>query len=173
MIKRTKRAIKYGIAIGLLITIVGFLLPQDIHNPVVGAKRGDWNEKSFWYYPWGRSVVHKGVDIFAKKGTPVKAAVYGIVVAKGNNHIAGNYVVVLGLKWRYHYYAHLNTADVRRFEIVTGDDIIGTVGDTGNAQGKQPHLHYTIYTLFPYPWNYSSCPHGGRKMFFIDPTPYL
>jgi peptidoglycan LD-endopeptidase LytH len=171
--KRIKRAFNYILLIALLVTIIGFLLPQTIHNPVVGAKPGDWNVKSFWYYPWGRSVVHKGVDIFAKKGTPVKAAVYGIVVAKGNNKIAGNYVVVMGPKWRYHYYAHLNSINVRRFEIVTGDDVIGTVGDTGNAQGKQPHLHYTIYTLFPYPWNYSTGPHGGRKMFFIDPTPYL
>ena len=39
--------------------------------PVKGATINDWNSESFWHYPWGKSVVHHGIDIFAKKGTSV------------------------------------------------------------------------------------------------------
>ncbi|MGZ4954639.1 MAG: hypothetical protein ACXV8Q_05960 [Methylobacter sp.] len=47
---------------------VGFLIPVSHQIPVAGATATDWNPASFWYYPWGRSGTHKGIDIFAKAG---------------------------------------------------------------------------------------------------------
>jgi len=92
----------------LLIVAAGWLLPEGHAIPVVGASFTDWNPRSFWHSPWGRSGVHKGIDIFAKEGRPVVAASPGLVVYTGYNDIGGNVVLVLGAKWRFYYYAHLH-----------------------------------------------------------------
>ena len=92
----------------LSIITLGFFLPQSIQMPVVGATAMDYHPDSFWYYPWGRSVTHKGVDIFADKGTAVHSSVKGIVLFAGELPVGGNVVMVLGPKWRMHYFAHLD-----------------------------------------------------------------
>ena len=48
-------------------------------------------------------------------------------------------------------------------------DKVGTLGDTGNAKGKQPHVHYSILSLIPLPWKATSEPQGWKKMFFLNP----
>ncbi len=45
--------------------------------PVAGATISSYNQNSFWAYPWGKSVTHKGVDIFAKEGTAVLSSTGG------------------------------------------------------------------------------------------------
>lgn len=52
-------------------------------------------------------------------------------------------------------------------------EVIGTVGDSGNAKGKPAHLHYSILRLIPTPWTIDSTTQGYKKAFFIDPGPYL
>lgn len=81
-----------------LLVLAGLLLPQHVIIPVEGAGSNDWNPDTFWYYPWGESVTHKGVDIFAEKGREVLAATNGIVVYEGPWGIGGNTVMVLGGK---------------------------------------------------------------------------
>ena len=76
--------------------------------PVKGATKSDYNSKSFWFYPWGESVTHKGVDIFAKKETEINSSTSGLVLYSGKISMGGMFVLVLGPKWRLHYYAHLN-----------------------------------------------------------------
>ena len=48
--------------------------------PVEGATAKNYAQNSFWFYPWGKSVTHKGVDIFGRKGRAVHPATAGIVV---------------------------------------------------------------------------------------------
>lgn len=79
----------------LAILIAGFLIPQNLKMPVQGASTNDFNHQSFWYYPWGSSIVHKGVDIFARKGTSIHAATVGLVLYTGGAGKGGNAVVVL------------------------------------------------------------------------------
>ncbi|WP_235189736.1 M23 family metallopeptidase [Methylotenera sp. L2L1] len=67
----------------------------------------DWNQHSFWHYPWGKSGVHKGIDIFAKHGTPVLSSIGGLVIFTGNIDMGGKVVAVLSPQWQVHYYAHL------------------------------------------------------------------
>ena len=55
----------------LVILLVGFLIPEKFSMPVSGAGKNSYNQQSFWAYPWGTSVTHKGVDIFSKEGTDV------------------------------------------------------------------------------------------------------
>ena len=157
----------------LFIILIGFILPQQMIIPVKGADEKSWNHNSFWYYPWGKSVVHKGIDIFAHEGTPVLASIYGIVVYNGYNEMGGNTLVILGPRWKLHYYAHLYTTYVGIGSFVSTGEMIAEVGQTGNAMGKSPHLHYSIATLFPYFWRADSTHQGWRKMWYLNPQEYI
>ena len=149
------------------------LLPQKFSMPVKGAGKADYNPKSFWYYPWGKSVTHKGVDIFAKEGTPVTASTAGFVLYSGQIGMGGNVVLILGSKWRLHYYAHLQKNIISNFSWASRSELIGTVGSSGNAIGKPPHLHYSIITLIPYFWRIDKDRQGWKKMFYLNPIDYL
>jgi peptidoglycan LD-endopeptidase LytH len=67
----------------LFIIFIGLLFPQRFVNPVLGADNKSYNSKSFWFYPWGKSGTHKGVDIFAKEGTIIQSSTTGIVLFTG------------------------------------------------------------------------------------------
>ena len=157
----------------ILILFLGFVMPQDPVIPVERATSADWNTDSFWHYPWGRSVTHKGVDIFAEEGTNVLASTQGIVVYEGRMGRGGNVVLILGPKWRFHYYAHLSEIEVRKWERVGASQVIGKVGRTGNAANTPAHLHYSIMTPIPYLWRIDDDVHGWKKMFYLNPIVYF
>jgi murein DD-endopeptidase MepM/ murein hydrolase activator NlpD len=168
--KLSRKKFAFIIGISFLVTIVvGLLLPESLVIPVKGATRADWNSKSFWFHPWGKSGVHKGIDIFAEEGTPVLAACPGIVLYTGSNPVGGNFVSIMGPKWRVHYYAHLKTVNTRGWTFVRQGELIGTVGATGNAAGKPPHLHYSIITQVPYVWRFKFEKYGFDRMFYLNP----
>ncbi|MBP6495241.1 MAG: M23 family metallopeptidase [Psychrobacter sp.] len=102
----------------------------------------------------GRS--HEGIDIFAERGTPIQVTTQGIVSKVGENTLGGRVVVVIGPGGAGHYYAHLEDyADLSPNDWVNAGDTIGYVGDSGNAKGTPPHVHYGIYingsAVNPYP----------------------
>ena len=89
---------------------------------------------------------HEGVDIFARRGTPVVSTTRGLVWRIGTNNLGGNVVWVLGPGGQLHYYAHLDrVAAIRVRQRVDVGDVIGFVGTSGNAAKAPPHLHYGIY----------------------------
>ena len=107
---------------------------------------------------------HNGIDIFAPKGTPLVACVSGKIYKIGRNlGMGGNTVSILkdGLVY---YYAHLNEISnrLKKGDEINSGDFIGTVGDSGNAKGTHPHLHFSIYDV-----------KRGYKNGNIDPWPYL
>jgi murein DD-endopeptidase MepM/ murein hydrolase activator NlpD len=158
---------------GILI-LAGFAMPETKRFPVHGGGTKDFNKGSFWHHPWGVSGVHKGIDIFGRTGTPILSATPGIVVYSGELGRGGNVVIVLGSKWRLHYYAHLETVSASGGGMVSAGTRIGTLGDSGNAKGKPPHLHYTILALLPHVWRYDGAAvQGWKKMFFLDPGVFL
>lgn len=157
----------------MAIITLGLLIPQRLTMPVQGATAKDYHPDSYWYYPWGKSGTHKGVDIFAPQGTEITSATTGWVVYTGNISMGGNIVVVLGPKWRLHYYAHLQDIDTHTFSLVNRKSVLGTVGTSGNAAGKPPHLHYAIATLVPYPWKIDGSPQGWKKMWYLNPIPFF
>lgn len=170
---RRKRFRKW-LSVPLLILIAGFFIPQNMVIPVQGAKLSDWDVGSFWAYPWGSSITHKGIDIFKTKGTDVISSTYGIVVYVHEGGKGGKSVMVLGPKWRFHYYAHLDSFHAFTLKPVQPGTVIGTVGDTGNAKGTPPHLHYAITTPFPYFHLYDAeAIHGWKKMFYLNPDTWL
>lgn len=172
--------IKYKFLLGLFsIVFLGFIIPEDKKIPVSGATKSDWNKDSFWYEPWGTSGVHKGVDIFADKGTPVIASTNMIILYKNtvkkrdNLNKGGNIIIGLGSKWRLHYFAHLDTIEPNLSLFTKAGKKIGAVGDSGNAKGKQPHLHFSILSLIPQPWLIDSSTQAYKKAFYINPIKYI
>lgn len=157
----------------IIIVLAGFVMPQRFRMPVEKAGKQDYHQKSFWYYPWGKSVTHKGVDIFASKGRNIFSSTDGIILYRGELPRGGKVILVLGPKWRLHYYAHLNEIDMERGIFVKSGSRIGSVGDTGNAAGKPPHLHYSIVTAFPYLWRADKSRQGWKKIFYLDPIFYI
>jgi murein DD-endopeptidase MepM/ murein hydrolase activator NlpD len=168
-----RKKIAIGSASCLIVLLSGYMIPQSFHMPVAGATMKSYDQHSFWAYPWGKSVTHKGVDIFAAHGTDVTSSTPGLVVYDGSYGRGGNVVFVLGPKWRLHYYAHLDSIRTHFLAPVHATTRIGTVGTTGNAQGKPPHLHYSIQRLIPAPWRMDKSIQGWEKMFYLDPIPFL
>lgn len=87
---------------------------------------------------------HEGIDIFAPRGTPVIAAEAGLVSRVGDTPRGGKNVWVSGDR-RSFYYAHLDSIAVAAGERVARGEVLGTVGNTGNAVTTSPHLHFGIY----------------------------
>jgi peptidoglycan LD-endopeptidase LytH len=102
--------------------------------------------------------MHQGVDIFAPRGTRVVAAADGLITSVGINGLGGNVVWLFRpMRGESLYYAHLDTQLVKAGSYVRRGDVLGTVGNTGNARGGPTHLHFGIYAR------------GGA----VDPLPYL
>ncbi|MGI8560705.1 MAG: M23 family metallopeptidase [Luteimonas sp.] len=95
----------------------------------------------------GRDRSHAGVDIFASRRTPVLSATRGVVVSIRESGLGGKQVWVLGPARERHYYAHLDgwADELAVGDVVLPGDPLGIVGDSGNARGTPPHLHYGIY----------------------------
>lgn len=89
---------------------------------------------------------HQGVDIFAKRGTPLVAAADGYVHRVTTNNLGGKVIFMRpeGLPISL-YYAHLDSQIIASGTSVKQGEIIGTVGNTGNAANTPPHLHFGIY----------------------------
>ena len=169
---RLRTVMRRGLLAVVVIMMAGLVLPEARGIPVQGADRGDWHPDTFWYFPWGRSGVHKGVDIFASKGTPVLASSGGLVLFRGEFSRGGKVVLTLGPKWRLHYYAHLDQLADSGHWLWAGE-AVGTVGDSGNAAGKPAHLHYSLVSLLPVVWKADGEPQGWKKMFYLDPTQHF
>lgn len=88
---------------------------------------------------------HQGVDIFAPKGTATVAVVDGYA-RPATNGLGGTVVWLYDpLAGRTFYYAHLDRWVFDNAARVRAGDVIGYVGNTGNARGTAPHLHFGIY----------------------------
>lgn len=106
---------------------------------------------------------HLGNDIFGQRGTPIVAAQSGIVVEASFTSIGGNNVVIRDDCGWSQYYAHLDSIDRGNIAVgrrVAAGSPVGTLGDTGQARGTAPHLHFSVY------------PNGNYDA-GIDPFPLL
>lgn len=131
--------------------------------------RGEATFGDDWFYPrWTPEFhLHEGTDIFAPFETPVVAPFDG-VLTMGEGLVGGRYTYLTLEDGTYYYFAHLgelptlsddaridDPETVARYAFRTYDqpvayrvqegDVIGWVGDTGNAEGGAPHLHFEVH----------------------------
>ncbi len=140
------------------LTAGGYVFP--VYGPsqfgdTYGAFRGDVSGN------W-----HHGDDIFAPLGAPILACADGIVFSVGWNDVGGNRLWLRDDQGNEFYYAHLSafTPLARNGMHVRAGEMLGFVGNTGDAQGTPTHLHFEV--------------HPGSLLFMgydgaVDPTPYL
>jgi murein DD-endopeptidase MepM/ murein hydrolase activator NlpD len=87
--------------------------------------------------------MHKGIDIGAPHGTPIHAAMDGVVASAGRNAGYGNFVKLAHASGLASGYGHLSRIAVRSGTRVRAGQVIGYVGSTGMSTG--PHLHWEVW----------------------------
>jgi murein DD-endopeptidase MepM/ murein hydrolase activator NlpD len=109
---------------------------------------------------------HHGNDIFAPLGAPILAVTDGTLFLVGWNTVGGNRVWLRDLQGNEFYYAHLSAFSplARNGAHVKAGDVIGFVGNTGDAAGTPTHLHFEIHPAALLGMGYDGV---------IDPYPYL
>jgi murein DD-endopeptidase MepM/ murein hydrolase activator NlpD len=109
---------------------------------------------------------HHGDDIFASLGAPVLACADGTVFSVGWNNVGGNRLWLRDGQGNEFYYAHLSAYSpaAKNGNRVKAGEVIGFVGNTGDAEGTPYHLHFEVH-----PVAYLSLGYDGA----VDPTPYL
>jgi len=135
--------------------------PGALALPVHGVKRAALH--SSFGEPRSGHRKHQGIDIFARRGTPVVAAAEGVVVRIGTtDRLGGNTVWVAGKPSTLYYYAHLDrfARGLRVGDHVAPGDVLAYVGNTGNARTTPPHLHFGVYP-------------AARAFWPVDPAPLL
>jgi murein DD-endopeptidase MepM/ murein hydrolase activator NlpD len=101
---------------------------------------------------------HQGTDVFAAYGTPLIASENGVLARIGVGSLGGNKLWVNGDSGTEYYYAHLAAfaPGITEGQRVRAGEVVGYVGDTGNARGTSPHLHFEVHPgglgpVNPYP----------------------
>jgi len=106
-----------------------------------------------WGFPRGGGTrYHEGNDLFVAKGTPIRAPVSGTVEFVTGS-IGGNQFRLYGDDGVKYIGSHMS--EFGKDGNVRAGDVIGYVGNTGNAAGTRPHLHFGVYykgvVVNPYP----------------------
>jgi murein DD-endopeptidase MepM/ murein hydrolase activator NlpD len=109
---------------------------------------------------------HHGDDIFAPLGAPILAVADGLVFSVGWNDVGGNRLWLRDAQGNEFYYAHLSafTPLAKNGHMVKAGEVLGFVGNTGDAQGTPTHLHFEVH-----PYSLLFMGYDGA----VDPTPYL
>jgi len=119
----------------------------------------------------GHYHLHAGVDMLTARGTPIVAPFDG-VARTSYNTLGGNAVYVTGQDG-YVYNAHLDSYSSKSNGPVKTGDVIGYVGDTGDAKGT-PHDHFEFHPFFPVPADWPVSFYGYRVIgTALNPYPLL
>jgi len=130
--------------------------------------RDDWRNRR----SGGRR--HEGTDIYASKGSPIVAIADGVVRSMQSGGKGGYMLRIEHDDGWETWYMHLDNdspgsddgdagenaafaADLEVGDFVEAGDVVAFVGDSGNAETSEPHLHFELH-------------HGGRK---TNPYPHL
>jgi murein DD-endopeptidase MepM/ murein hydrolase activator NlpD len=113
---------------------------------------------STWGAPRSGGRTHKGTDVFAPYGSPSYAVFDGVVRRLSTSSNGGLQVYLKADDGNEYFYAHMSSYASHAGQRVHAGDVIAYVGDTGNAKGGPPHVHFEVH------------PGGGAP---IDPYPYV
>jgi murein DD-endopeptidase MepM/ murein hydrolase activator NlpD len=134
-----------------VLPVLGAEPPADTFGALRSDVAGDW---------------HHGDDIFASVGTPVLAAADGVVFSVGWNRLGGWRLWLQDREGNDYYYAHLSGYSSFGVDgaVVHAGDVLGFVGDSGDAEGTPPHLHFEVHPAALLDLGYDGA---------VDPTGYL
>ena len=109
---------------------------------------------------------HHGDDVYAPVGSPVLAVADGVVFSVGWNAVGGWRLWLQDAHGNEFYYAHLSAYSPLAVDgaVVRAGDVLAFVGDTGDAEGTPPHLHFEIHPAGLLRRGYDGA---------VDPTAYL
>jgi LysM repeat protein len=112
-----------------------------------------------WGFPRSGGRAHEGTDLFAPRGTPVLAPVAGIV-SHATGVVGGNQFRLRGEDGTTYLGSHMDAFGASGR--VNAGDVVGYVGDSGNARGGRPHLHFEVHpdngpAMNPYPVVNAAC----------------
>lgn len=135
-------------------------LPNQLPIPVDGVKAKNLTDT--WGASRSQGRAHEGIDIMASRGTKVYSTTEGVIASLKSNNLGGKVIWLIGPSGAYHYYAHLNDhkRGLKEGDYVQKGQLIGYVGNTGNARHTAPHLHYGLYL-------------NGKGRGAVNPYPYL
>jgi len=104
--------------------------------------------------------LHQGTDIFAASGTPLVAVERGVVIRMGSDVLGGTKLWLVGASGTRYYYAHLSgfAEGLVDGTVVQAGQLVGYVGNTGNAVTTPAHCHFEVH------------PNGGPA---VNPYPLL
>ena len=97
-----------------------------------------------WGYPRSGGRTHEGTDIMAASGTPVVAITDGNITYAGYGDSAGYWIILSGDDGHGYWYMHNTQNLVTGGHVAVGQQI-ATVGNTGNASGGAPHVHFEYH----------------------------
>jgi murein DD-endopeptidase MepM/ murein hydrolase activator NlpD len=137
LVDMLKQLERYGISLqDALLRVVGPF-------PVAGP--------AYWTDDWhacrdGCTRFHEGLDIFAPHGTPLVATADGVVTQKLVGELSGTSIEIQDQSGIQYFYAHLSAwaEPINVGDQVRVGQVLGYVGNTGNAISTPPHLHLEI-----------------------------
>jgi len=119
---------------GVVITRDGMTCPIAAPNSFIDS----------WGFPRPGGRTHEGTDMMAVSGAPVVAITDGRITFEGYGTTAGNWLILSGDDGNSYWYMHNRKNLVSAGRVSAGEQI-ATVGDTGNAIGGPPHVHFEYH----------------------------
>lgn len=125
---------------------------------------GRFQFRDTWGAPRSGGRSHRGTDVFAAMGEPVFAFTDGVIARHSSGGLGGIGLYLQGDDGNLYYYSHLQSIDDAGSvgQRVQGGETVAYNGDTGNARGGAPHVHFELRRgggaqVNPYPWLAAAC----------------
>lgn len=133
--------------------------PGNFHCPIDGPN----SFTDTWGAPRSGGRRHQGVDIYAAHGARVVAVVDGTILRMTRSSLGGISLYLRGGDGTEYFYTHLaGYASISPGQRVTGGQLVAYNGNSGNARGGPPHVHFEIHpgggaAINPYPTTKAAC----------------
>lgn len=124
---------------------IQYVYDRDILIPAKGVKASSLKNT----YRLGEKP-HRAIDIMAPKNTPLLAVADGSILKLHYSKAGGITIYLLDDHGSIvYYYAHLSKYEtgLKEGQKVKRGDVIGYVGTSGNAKGRLPHVHFSIFKV--------------------------